>query len=185
MPFEILVNDDCTTKFSSKVRPGAGEEYGNPLIPPPTFPMESDSPFKRHPVSASSVEQSDMLKQLETEDVRGKPLPEIIAFPNNEARTRAVTRLLRLFSEGRMDPRRVGSISKKFIGALARNNALPPPTKPTSGIQYRGSLAIPLPGKRGFGGSTFWIRKFADDGHTIPEYFDEDDDDEIFVDEEQ
>ena len=165
---------------------GSGEEHGNAHVPPLAFPVEGDSPFKRRPASVSSAEQSGIIKQLENDDVREKPLPEIIAFPNNEARTRAVTRLLRLFTEARMDPRRVGSISKKFIGALARNNALPAPTKPASGIQYRGSLAIPLPGKRGYGGSTFWIPKFADDVSITPEYFDVDDgEDETFDDEEQ
>lgn len=102
---------------------------------------------------------------------RVKPLPEIISFPNSEARTRAVARLLRLFSEAKMDPRRAGSISKKFIGALARNNALPTSTKPSSNIQYRGSLAIPLPGKRAFGGSTTWKQGFVPDAPN-PEYLD-------------
>lgn len=76
---------------------------------------------------------------------------EIVTPPHNEARARAVNRLLRLLSEAKANSGRVNSISKKFLGALARNNALPPTTSSKAVaplVQYKGSTAIPLPGKR-------------------------------------
>lgn len=74
---------------------------------------------------------------------------EIITPPHNEARARAVSRLLRLLSEARANSAGVNSISKKFLGALARNNALPSGSKASVPfVQYKGSTAIPLPGKR-------------------------------------
>lgn len=76
---------------------------------------------------------------------------EILPPPHNEARARAVTRLLRLLSEARANSAAgANSISKKFLGALARNNALPAsgPKAIVPFVQYKGSTAIPLPGKR-------------------------------------
>ena len=76
---------------------------------------------------------------------------EILPPPHNEARARAVTRLLRLLSEARANTAAgANSISKKFLGALARNNALPAsgPKAIVPFVQYKGSTAIPLPGKR-------------------------------------
>lgn len=74
---------------------------------------------------------------------------EIVTPPHNEARARAVNRLLRLLSEAKAKSARVSSISKKFLGALARSNALPTTTKTIAPlVQYKGSTAIPLPGKR-------------------------------------
>lgn len=74
---------------------------------------------------------------------------EILTPPHNEARARAVSRLLRLLSEARANSANVNSISKKFLGALARNNGLPSGSKATAPfVQYKGSTAIPLPGKR-------------------------------------
>lgn len=77
---------------------------------------------------------------------------EIVPPPHNEARARAVNRLLRLLSEAKAKSARVNSISKKFLGALARSNALPTPQTTTKTVvplvQYKGSIAIPLPGKR-------------------------------------
>ncbi|XP_057364856.1 uncharacterized protein LOC130685555 [Daphnia carinata] len=74
---------------------------------------------------------------------------EILTPPHNEARARAVSRLLRLLSEARANSANVNSISKKFLGALARNNGLPTGPKATAPfVQYKGSTAIPLPGKR-------------------------------------
>lgn len=73
---------------------------------------------------------------------------EIITPPHNEARARAVNRLLRLLSEAKANSAGVNSISKKFLGALARNNALPVSKTIVPLVQYKGSTAIPLPGKR-------------------------------------
>lgn len=76
---------------------------------------------------------------------------EILPPPHNEARARAVSRLLRLLSEARANSAAgANSISKKFLGALARNNALPAsgPKAILPFVQYKGSTAIPLPGKR-------------------------------------
>lgn len=77
---------------------------------------------------------------------------EIVPPPHNEARARAVNRLLRLLSEAKAKSARVNSISKKFLGALARSNALPTPQTTSKTVvplaQYKGSIAIPLPGKR-------------------------------------
>ena len=73
---------------------------------------------------------------------------EIVTPPHNEARARAVNRLLRLLSEAKANSAGVNSISKKFLGALARNNALPVSKAVVPLVQYKGSTAIPLPGKR-------------------------------------
>lgn len=75
---------------------------------------------------------------------------EIVAPPHNEARAKAVNRLLRLLSEAKAKSARVNSISKKFLGALARSNGLPASKMVTPSVQYKGSIAIPLPGKRNF-----------------------------------
>lgn len=157
-----------------RVKPGTAEEMASAHYSLGALPSESEgSPFKRHPFVSSADEENDMNNPLERDDAANhavKPLPEIITFPNNEARTRAVTRLLRLFTEAKMDPRRVGSISKKFIGALARNNALPPPMKQAaSNIAYRGSLAIPLPGKRAFDRPSVG-NEFANEKSTLSDY---------------
>ena len=75
---------------------------------------------------------------------------EIVPPPHNEARARAVNRLLRLLSEAKAKSSRVNSISKKFLGALARSNGLPASKTVAPLVQYKGSIAIPLPGKRAF-----------------------------------
>lgn len=78
-------------------------------------------------------------------------MQEIVPPPRNEARTRAFNRLLRLISEAKANNPKATS-TKKFLGQLARNNGLPAPgTKPKMllpMVQYKGSMGIPLPGKR-------------------------------------
>ena len=75
----------------------------------------------------------------------------IVTPPRNEARARAFNRLVRLFSEAKGNNPKAAS-TKKFLGQLARNNGLPAPsTKPKMllpMVQYKGSMGIPLPGKR-------------------------------------
>jgi hypothetical protein len=76
---------------------------------------------------------------------------EIVTPPRNEARARAFNRLVRLLSEAKGNNPKAAS-TKKFLGQLARNNGLPAPaTKPKMllpMVQYKGSMGIPLPGKR-------------------------------------
>ena len=81
--------------------------------------------------------------------------PQDISVPfQNEARNRALSRLLRLLSAVQANPK-LQSKSKKFLGSLARSNGLPIASSPTfknvPTLLYKGSTAIPLPGKRSSG----------------------------------
>ena len=63
----------------------------------------------------------------------------------NKARNKAINRFLRLMSHAKAHPKLDSFFkSKKFLAALARNNALPK----TNIIQFKGSTAIPLPWKK-------------------------------------
>lgn len=84
----------------------------------------------------------------------GTETRKIFLPPHSEVRARAVNRLLRLLADAKTSPKTYNSVSKKFLGALARGNALPGAPFPSrfqpssSLVQYKGSTAIPLPGKR-------------------------------------
>lgn len=110
-----------------------------PEIPQPI--VSAGSPHRPNPVLMRNMPPSAPIVFI--------PETPVATIPHSEIRARAVNRLLRLLAEAKI--RNSPSISKKFLGALARGNALPltPPRALSSGgIQYKGSMAIPLPGKR-------------------------------------
>ena len=128
-----------------------------------------------------------MRNAASTGRINGHGYGEVVAPPPpNEARARAVNRLLRLLAEAQTNSKKASYISKKFLGALAKSNAIPTYPKALglpSNIQYKGSMAIPLPGKRAFGpgvfdgeGSNSWIYNYDDDADEQDSVDDEDED---------